>query len=231
MGVKNLRYYLTLFFRFMGYAGLRIGEVEQLRREDIKTKDSQYTMIHVRRGGSNGTTKDRDDRFVPIHPRVAEFIEIHKKSNSPLFSNITERKLLARLKRLCADCGFDNPNQYKLHTFRHHFASMCANHGVAHRKVLAWLGHSSSDMLDLYYHLHDEDSQNTMQALAAGSKNMLSGDNEKYPNEGNLRATGEYKTEKTLQVPEVQELAASLSNITERAGFEPAVQVYARTTV
>ncbi len=38
-----------------------------------------------------------------------------------------------------------------------------------------------------------------------------------------MRATGEYKTEKTLQVPEVQELVASLSNITERAGFEPAV--------
>ena len=94
---------------------------------------------------------------------------------------------------------------------------------LRHRKALAWLGHSSSDMLDLYYHLHDEDSQNTMQALAAGGENMLSRNNEKYPNEGNLRATGEYKTEKTLQVPEVQELVTSLSNITERAGFEPAV--------
>ncbi len=37
------------------------------------------------------------------------------------------------------------------------------------------------------------------------------------------RTSREYKTEKTLQVPEVQELVASLSNITERAGFEPAV--------
>ena len=35
------------------------------------------------------------------------------------------------------------------------FASLCANHRVAHRKALAWLGHSSSEMLDLYYHLHD----------------------------------------------------------------------------
>ena len=43
---------------------------------------------------------------------------------------------------------------------------MCSNHGVAHRKVLAWLGHSSSEMLDLYYHLHDEDSQRTMMDLA-----------------------------------------------------------------
>ena len=37
---------------------------------------------------------------------------------------------------------------------------------MAYRKALAWPGHSSSDMLDLYYHLHDEDSQQAMRALA-----------------------------------------------------------------
>ncbi len=42
--------------------------------------------------------------------------------------------------------------------------------------------------------------------------------------DGEGRATGECKTKKTLQAPEVQKLVASLSNITERAGFEPAVQ-------
>jgi CRISPR/Cas system-associated endoribonuclease Cas2 len=41
--------------------------------------------------------------------------------------------------------------------------------------------------------------------------------------EGNLRANGQSKIEKTLQVPEVQELVACLSDVTERAGFEPAV--------
>jgi hypothetical protein len=35
---------------------------------------------------------------------------------------------------------------------------------------------------------------------------------------------GEYKTEKMLQIPEIQEFAATISGITERAGFEPAVQ-------
>lgn len=54
----------------------------------------------------------------------------------------------------------------KLHSFRHHFASICANHHVAYRKALTWLGHSSSEMLELYYHLHDDDSQKAMLALA-----------------------------------------------------------------
>jgi len=39
------------------------------------------------------------------------------------------------------------------------------NHHVAYRKALAWLGHSSSGILDLFYHLHDENSQNAMMEL------------------------------------------------------------------
>ena len=35
-----------------------------------------------------------------------------------------------------------------------------------------------------------------------------------------LRATGQSKIEKTLQVPEAKELVASLADITERAGFD-----------
>jgi len=33
-------------------------------------KDGQFTMMHVRRGGSNGAPKDKDERFVPVHPIV-----------------------------------------------------------------------------------------------------------------------------------------------------------------
>jgi len=154
-----------LAFALMGYAGLRIGEVEQLRWEDIIAKGKLFTMIHVRRGGSNGTTKDRDERFVPIHPEIAKLLP-RKKGSGVLLPTIKARKLLKRLKTLCAEYKFENPRQYKLHSFRHHFASLCANHNVAHRKALAWMGHSSSQMLDLYYHLYDEDSQQTMAALA-----------------------------------------------------------------
>ena len=34
-------------FALMGYAGLRIGEVEQLQKEDIMTKKKQFAMIHI----------------------------------------------------------------------------------------------------------------------------------------------------------------------------------------
>jgi len=92
-----------------------------------------------------------------------------KSLSSSLVSSVKERSLLKRLKELCQICKFEKPRQYKLHTFRHHFGSLCANHNVAYRKALAWLGHSSSEMLDLYYHLYDEDSQKAMVALANSS--------------------------------------------------------------
>ena len=86
-------------------------------------------------------------------------------------------------------------------------------------------------MIELCYHLHDEDSQKAMLALANSGiiGGCFSGKN--LTLEGNLRATGPSKIEKALQVPEVQELVTILSQVTERAGFEPAVGAYTPTTV
>ncbi len=228
-------------FAMMGYAGLRIGEVEQLRWEDIRHRDGKPAMLHIRRGGSAGTTKDKGERFVPIHPRIAELLAESRKSGR-VFEGISERVLLARLKDLCETCKFEKPREFKLHSFRHHFASLCANHGVAHRKALAWLGHSSSDMLDLYYHLHDDDSQQAMLALAGGNGTVInrdpgaekrkeSGENAREINEtdlsseGSLRAVGQSTIEKLLQLREFQELVNCLGNETEREGFEPPQQL------
>jgi integrase/recombinase XerD len=220
-----------LAFALLAYAGLRIGEVEQLHWEDIKADNGKYKMIHIRKGGSNGTTKDKDERFVPVHPTVARYLGPAIERTGMVFKNITERKLLGRVKKLSHLCGFTNPEKYKLHSFRHHFASLCANRRVAERKALSWLGHSSSKMLELYYHLNDDESQKAMMALANQSIIRGSFEAQQSPYEGNLRAIRQSKIEKTLQVPEVKKLVTSLSHITERAGFEPAVRVYTRTTV
>ncbi len=86
-------------------------------------------------------------------------------------------------------------------------------------------------MLDLYYHLHDEDSQQAMQALAGAAELNARTPTEDSPSEGNLRAAGQSKIEKLSQVPEFQELGDCLAEVTERAGFEPARQGLPRLTV
>ena len=57
----------------------------------------------------------------------------------------------------------------------------------------------------------------------AWRQRLLNARQENYASKGNLRAMGQSKIEKKLQVPDVRELVASLSDVTERAGFEPAV--------
>lgn len=243
----------SLAFALMGYAGLRIGEVEQLRCGDmVRDSEGRPTMLHIRRGGSNGTTKDKDERFIPVHPKIAALLpEPGRRSSANaaaegrVCTTISERKLLARLKALCKKLGLPKPQQYKLHSFRHHFASLCANHGVAYRKALAWLGHSSSEMLDLYYHLHDADSQEAMRALAGrpaaagplnaevpqeacGPADNGHGGTKQSPTEaapcgaspeGTLKTLGQSRIETLAETPEFQALAAALSDQTERGGF------------
>lgn len=151
----------------LAYSGMRVGELEQLLWEDVLFDRGELGMFHIRRGGSvPGKTKNRRDRVVPIHPRVRPLLEALDTRHDLVFPAIRERQLLARLKQLCRAAGFSSPNKYKTHSLRHHFCSMCANHQVAYRKALAWMGHHDSSILSLYYHLSDYESESAMKALA-----------------------------------------------------------------
>jgi site-specific recombinase XerD len=79
---------------------------------------------------------------------------------------VSPKKLRAYLKDLCRQCGFENPRQYKLHTFRHFFASYCAQQNLSYKYVLEWMGHSSSAILDMYFTMNDRHSQNAMNSLS-----------------------------------------------------------------
>ncbi|MFN0011721.1 MAG: tyrosine-type recombinase/integrase [Phycisphaerales bacterium] len=151
-------------FAILAYSGMRIGELEQLRWMDVLLDRGKLGMFHIRRGGSADTTKDKDHRFVPVHPRIRPLIDALPRGGELVLPGASERRLLDAVKSVCKSQGLGT--KFKLHSFRHHFASMCANHSVAYRKALAWLGHSSSEILDLYYHLHDDESESAMIALA-----------------------------------------------------------------
>jgi len=177
-------------------------------------------MFHVRLGGSNGTTKDKDARFVPIHPRIRPLIAALPKNGDQVFPDVHERQLLKRVKELCGTLNLAGAKAFKLHSFRHHFASMCANHQVAYRKALAWLGHSDSSILQLYYHLTDNDSQAAMEALAGDGFRAPELKPETAAVEGNLRATGQSTIEKLSQSEAEQNVKILLGTVTERGRFE-----------
>jgi len=83
---------------------------------------------------------------------------------------VSDKKLLRYLKTLCTQCGFENPRQYKLHTFRHFFASYCAQQNLSYKYVLEWMGHSSSAILDLYFTMNDRHAQAAMNSMSFDSE-------------------------------------------------------------
>ena len=73
------------------------------------------------------TTKpgDRRNQLVPIHPRIRPIIEKLPRRTSRVLPGLSSRKLLEYLKDACVACGLGH--RFEEHSFRHHFASLCAS--------------------------------------------------------------------------------------------------------
>ena len=131
-------------YMFMAYTGCRYGEVRDVLWTDIDFDRGSSGFVLISKGGSAGKTKDKESRRVPIHlelksallplPRIGD--RVFHGIPSPRYPlgamPISAPVLLRRVKEICAEAGFDSPKQYKLHTFRHFFASMHARAGTSY---------------------------------------------------------------------------------------------------
>ncbi len=171
--LANAESWAVPMFTTLAYTGIRIGELQQLLWESV---DLESNVVHICRGGSGRTPKDKEDRFIPIHAsRLKPILQTLPKQSELVFSTpdgkpVNSKKLRAYLKRLCKECGFRNPQQYKLHTFRHFFASYCAQQNLSYKYILEWMGHCSSDILDMYFTMNDRHAQSAMNSMSFNSE-------------------------------------------------------------
>jgi len=160
-------------FTTLAFTGIRIGELRQLTWDDV---DLDHGVIHIHRGGSGSTPKDKEDRFIPIHHRkLRPTLQALPRTSTLVFlmpngKPVDDKKLRRYLKSLCGQRGFACPWQYKLHTFRHFFASYCAQQNLSYKYVLEWMGHSSSAILDLYFTMNDRHAQAAMNSMSFDSE-------------------------------------------------------------
>jgi len=128
-------------------------------------------------GDSNGRNRNKEDRFVPIHgtklrpllqslPRGSELVFVMPDGKA-----VSAEELRRYLKRLCGQCGFAKPGQYKLHTFRRFFASCCSRQKLSYKYILEWRGHSSGGVLDVSFMMNDRQAQPAMNSLSFDSEN------------------------------------------------------------
>lgn len=121
------------------YTGLRIGELLNLRRQDINRRSSYLIVKHAK-------TKAGEGRIIPIHHRIAPLIEqVYNSTDNYLFpiSYTTFRKHFQDvLKQL--NC------KHNIHDTRHTFASLLD--AVAPPNALrSLLGHKQGDITTRVY--------------------------------------------------------------------------------
>ena len=157
-------------FTILADTGFRIGEVQFLTWDDV---DFENNLLHVR-AKEGWKPKDGDQRSVPISARVRAMLERRPRRSrwvvtapaSPKYpkgdhKNL-DRRALRALKRVLKRLGLKG----KIHTFRHAFLSPALIRGTPEALVRAWAGHVDWNILKLYTHIANSDSQAAMERLS-----------------------------------------------------------------
>lgn len=169
--------YLRPMIVFLAFTGCRFGEMRDLLWEDVHLDANGHGVLDIRHGGSDGETKGRKSRRIPIHAELRPYLESMRRIDERVFHSrpskrfprgdgkLVDGRFLDQVKALCKACKFTNPDQYKTHTFRHAFVSMLARQNVSYRYALQLMGHGSSKILDLYFSVYDADAAKAIDAI------------------------------------------------------------------
>ncbi|MHA6689562.1 DUF6538 domain-containing protein [Devosia sp. A449] len=123
------------------YTGARVGEIAQLRKQDIQQKDGVWLLWITPEAG---TVKDGNSRLVAVHPHLIEqgFLDFVRSSRSgPLFysdarkrggtvENPTSKKVGERLAAWIREEGFTDKRVAPNHAWRHRFKTLSRRHDL-----------------------------------------------------------------------------------------------------
>lgn len=136
-------------------AGLRVGEVVRLKREDI---DDKRKVIKVEQG------KGKKDRYTLLSSRAELLLKEYSSVYKPdvwLFEgdipgrHLTERSVQRVFENSCKKAGITK--DVSVHVLRHSFATHLLESGTDLRYIQELLGHSSSKTTEIYTHVSTKD--------------------------------------------------------------------------
>lgn len=136
------------------YAGARVGEMAQLRAEDVRQIEGHW-VVHVT--PEAGSVKDGRARDVPLHPHIIQqgFLDALKGLEGPLFydparhrggkdGNPQYKKVGERLAEWVRELGVDDPNLQPNHAWRHRFKTLSRRLNIHPDTANAIQGHAPS---------------------------------------------------------------------------------------
>lgn len=134
--------------------GMRRGEIFALRWSAIDLRNSVVRLPDSKSG---------KPRIVYLCKKAKEILKKRKGCIGPLFP-YGNNWLHKRFRKAVEKAKLDD---FRFHDLRHHFASMLAKKGISDRKLAALLGHSSTQMVQRYAHLSEQDLKNVVGLLDA----------------------------------------------------------------
>lgn len=157
-------------------SGVRIGELINMRWDDLVVKDGNFEELRLANGklssGIRRRTKNRQDRSVPLHKSIAARLSTYQKSkdgyifHGPLGGRAKEdtirltlqRQILPLVEKDLKKRGISShASKGCLHSFRHYFCSQCVMHGMQQQVIQKIMGHKDSSMVQHYLHLNTGD--------------------------------------------------------------------------
>lgn len=124
--------------------GMRLGEVRNIRYEDINFETGLIT-IWINKG-------DRP-RSIPMTKRVRAILERRKEGNSVKPFDLTEYQCENAWRFARKAIGLEGEKEFVIHAFRHTTATRLINNGIDLYVVKEWLGHGSIQVTERYAHL------------------------------------------------------------------------------
>lgn len=146
--IGNLKHKCMIMMAYS--AGLRVGELLNLRISDI---DSKRMLIRVNQG------KGRKDRVTLLSNRLLELLRKYYLQYHPrefLFEGVSggkysERSVQCVLKKACQSAGI--LKHVTMHTLRHSFATHLLEHNTDLRYIQELLGHTNPKTTQIYTHI------------------------------------------------------------------------------
>lgn len=141
------------------FTGMRIGEINALKANDIDFKNN---IIHIRRTItrgidyqtiiSNSTKTETGRRDIPLNKfakqTIIKAINVSTRNKDGLifYNNkkdcpVSASQVNCAFKRLCAKTDIDDEEGINIHMLRHTFATRCIESGIPAEVLQKWLGH------------------------------------------------------------------------------------------
>ncbi len=142
------------YYLFLMRQGCRPGEARAMRWENIDLKNGLLTIAaSFDRGHYRPFTKEREVRYLPLHPQVKKAIlKLPRHLSGYVFTNRYGRVLSSRrveeVWRQAAAAAGIKATLYE--GTRHSFASQAINRGVSQRKVGDFMGHRREESTRRY---------------------------------------------------------------------------------